>query len=151
MFSLPSYSQLLLVVSATVVLVAILISLRRRWFPNPSCLQRLLNRKDCGNQEEYHEYIVPLLMYEETYPAFGNILALVLARFPLTYFLRQEDIRSALTFLGAAVFQKAARQDVILAMSVIVKCLATDPDVEYQCRPNLSSLVNQFLKQIKAS
>ena len=49
--------------------------------------------------EIYHDLVVPLMVYEEQYPAFGEILVLVLDRFPLEGFLGDDQFEKALRFL----------------------------------------------------
>lgn len=143
-----SYSELLLLFTAAAGCVLLFFLFRRYWLSHPAGLQAVINRSDTREADTYAEYIVPLLVYEERYPAFGGLLSLVLAHFPLSRFLQEEEFKSALTFLRNSVSQPADRNRIVMAMSVVVRALIQDPDVEYRCRRQLPRLVNQFLREI---
>ena len=70
-------------------------ALIRIWRSNSSGIQDFLHaRKNTGETD--HEYLVPLMVYEEEYPTFGRILELVLKSFPLQRFRQDGDFEQAL-------------------------------------------------------
>ncbi|HSR69971.1 MAG TPA: hypothetical protein VLU25_18735 [Acidobacteriota bacterium] len=141
--SLPSYSTALLLVAGAMLVLAGLYLSRRLWQVEGGGLQSLP-----GNDPDYGEQIMPLMIYEERYPAFGRIAALVFGRFPLSRFLPDEDFRRALDYLSRQAFQEASSRSAEAAMCVIVKTFVSDPEVQYRCRP-LDELVDQFLAEIE--
>ncbi|MEE8348305.1 MAG: hypothetical protein V3R94_01960 [Acidobacteriota bacterium] len=114
---------------------------------NTSGLQDFL-RGHKDNHEPDHEYLVPLMAYEEDYPTFGRILELVLKSFPLQRFRRERDFEKALNFLHDSVFQASHSEDLAWAMSHIVSTFVRDPDVAFECRPHLEDLLDKFLKEV---
>ncbi|MDA2930762.1 hypothetical protein MYX84_12600 [Acidobacteria bacterium AH-259-O06] len=144
-----TYVHLLLAFTGALLFVLIQVLLRRPWQSKPG-LETLLDRHNPIERELYHEYLVPLLVYEEDYPSFGRILRLVLERFPLGRFLQEEAFEKALTDLRDAVFEPSNREDLVWAMCQIVHTFVRDPDVEYRCRPRLQVLVDQFLKEVES-
>ena len=146
-----SYSHIVLIaVGAMVFLVILLLVGRRHWLPGATDLQSLLRRGDPEEQELYHHFLIPLLVYEDQYPSFLSIMALVLDRFPFQPFLNQKEFRTALTHLRDSVFQRADQGGIISSMSTIVQIYRSDPEVEFNCRPHLEPLVEQFLKEVEA-
>ena len=146
---LPSYSTLLLVFTATLLLLGLIIAIRRGTPRNPTKLEKLLARP--GLPENQVRYLVPLLVYEEPYPRFCEIVSLVMENFPLERFLAEEEFRTALDALTDSMFSKSGTQGTRTAMSVVVSSFLSDPDVEYRCRTQLRPLVELFLKEIEDS
>ena len=141
-----TYLNILLVFTVAVLFIVFQV-LIRVWRSNPSGIQDFLRgRKD--NREPDHEYLVPLMVYEEDYPAFGRILELVLKSFPLKRFLHEKDFEKALNYLHDSVFKASTSEDLTWAMSHIVNTFVSDPDVAFKCRPHLENLLNQFLEEI---
>ncbi len=120
----------------------------RFWRSDTSGIQDLLDEPNKDQSEPDHEYLVPLMVYEEEYPAFGKILELVLKSFPLKRFRQEGNFEKALSYLHDSVFKASTSEDLVWAMSHIVNTFVSDPDVAYECRPHLESLVNQFLEEI---
>lgn len=146
-----TYSQMLLALGAAFLFVLGVFLLRSRWLSHAAGLQNLMDQGGIRQNEIYQDYLIPLMLYEEKYPSFGKILSLVLSHFPLSRFLSREGFKSALSFLRDGAFQPADVNRTVVAMSVIVRCLLEDPDVEYRCRKPLPALVNEFLKEIETS
>jgi len=141
-----TYLHILLVFTGAVLFIVFQV-LIRIWRSNPSGIQDFLcGRKD--NREPDHEYLVPLMVYEEDYPAFGRILELVLKSFSLTRFRHEKEFEKAIKYLHDSVFKASTSEDLIWAMSHIVNTFARDPDVAFECRPHLENLLNQFLEEI---
>ncbi len=141
-----TYLNILLVFTVAVLFIVFQV-LIRVWRSDPSGIQDFLRgRKD--NREPDHEYLVPLMVYEEGYPAFGRILELVLKSFPLKRFLHEKDFEKALNYLHDSVFKASTSEDLVWAMSHIVNTFVSDPDVAFKCRPHLENLLNQFLEEI---
>ena len=143
-----SYVQVLLVFAVALVLVLVQILLKRNRWNHGTELQRLLANGNTGNDELYNDYLVPLLLYEEDYPSFVDVIGLVLHRFPLEHFLKEQEFARALTCLKDSVFQPSSRQTKVSAMCAVVHGLVSDPDVEYLCRDRMHVLVEQFLDEI---
>ena len=144
-----SYSTLLLIFLAALLLLALMLVVRRRNRTEPSKLQEMLAKPRIP--EDQLKYLVPLLVYEESYPRFCEIVSLVLEHFPLERFLEGQEFRTALVFLQNSVFSESSRQSVTTAMSVLVSSFLSDPDVEYRCRSQLGPLVDLFLQEIESS
>ena len=145
-----TYVHLLLAFTAAVAFVLIQLLLQNRRQTRPSRLYSLVRQSSSADGQLYHDYLVPLLVYEEDYPAFMNILGTVLTRFPLERFLQEEPFKNALADLQNGVFQSSNEQRIIQTMSLIVNAFLSDPDVEYRCRRRLKPLIYQFLKEIDA-
>lgn len=143
-----SYLYLLLAFTCALSFVLIQILLRKPWQPQRSGLQSLIRRDSPLENDLYHKYLIPLLVYEEEYPSFGNILGIVFQKFPLDQFLSEKGFQEALTYLRDSVFKKSTQPDQVEAMCLIVHTLIRDPDVEYACRPHLKSQVDRFLKEM---
>ncbi|MFQ5740505.1 MAG: hypothetical protein ACE5JX_15980 [Acidobacteriota bacterium] len=143
-----SYLHLVVVAGSGIAcFIWILLRLKSR-YSRPTRLQLLLARDDLRQKQLYIEHLVPLMVYEEVYPSFGEILALVLDRFTLTQLLEDESLRSALSFLRDSVCQSSNGGRIKSAMCQIVRGFVGDPDIEYVCRPQLSPLVDRFLDEI---
>ena len=141
-----TYLNILLVFTVAVLFIVFQV-LIRVWHSNPSGIQDFL--RGCkDNREPDHEHLVPLMVYEEDYPAFGRILELVLKSFPLKRFLHEKDFEKALNYLHDSVFKASTSEDLVWAMSHIVNTFVSDPDVAFKCRPHLENLLNQFLEEI---
>ena len=143
------YLHLVLIFTVALVFILVQFFARRPWLLRPTGLQGLVDQADPRQRELYHEYLVPLLVYEEDYPAFGNILGLVLLKFPLDRFLEDEQFREALTRLRDSVFQDSSTKDEMGTMCEIVNTFVKNPDVEYECRTHLHRLVSQFLREVE--
>ena len=144
-----SYSTLLLIFTAALLLFALILLVRRRNRTPPSQFQEILAKPRIP--EDQLKYLVPLLVYEESYPRFCEIVSLVLEHFPLERFLRGKEFRTALVFLQNSAFSESSRQSVTTAMSALVSSFLSDPDVEYRCRSQLQRLVDLFLQEIESS
>ncbi len=144
-----SYSTLLLIFTAALLLLTLMLVIRRRQRTEPTILQKMLAKPEVT--EDQLKYLVPLLVYEESYPRFCEIVSLVLQHFPLERFLRGKEFRSALAFLEESAFAESSHQSVTTAMSVLVSSFLSDPDVEYRCRSQLRPLVDLFLEEIVSS
>ena len=145
-----SYSTLLLIIFlAALLLLALMLVFRHRSRTEPSKLQEMLAEPKVP--EDQLGYLVPLLVYEESYPRFCEIVSLVLEYFSLERFLKGQEFRTALVFLQDSAFSKSSRQSVTTAMSVLVSSFVSDPDVEYRCRSQLWPLVDLFLQEIEGS
>ena len=141
-----TYLQILLAFTVAVLFIIFQV-LIRTWRSNPSAIQNFLHgRKD--NREPDHEYLVPLMVYEEEYPTFGKILELVLKSFPLKRFRQERDFERALNYLHDSVFKTSSSEDLVWAMSHIVNTFVSDPDVAFKCRPHLENLLDQFLEEV---
>ena len=149
-----NYLPLLLAFTGALIFVLVQVLIRRPWQLKATGIQTLLDQQGLAEQELEleldQEYLVPLVVYEEDYPAFGNIIRLVLESFPLGRFIEQDDFEEALISLRNSVFQSSPSQEVVAIMCVIVNTFVRDPDVEYRCRPHLKVLVDQFLKEVES-
>ena len=144
-----SYSYLLAVAVATMLLVGFLIWLHRRLtaskvaeVPFPT------QTHDVREHEFYTEYLMPLLVFERDYPSFIAILSLVISRFPISRFTIQPEIRSALGFLRDASFKGGEDRQIASVMCVVVNAFVNDPDVEYDLRLQLPDLLTKFLEEV---
>jgi hypothetical protein len=150
-----TYLHLLLALTGALLFILAQFLLRRPWQLKATGIQSLLDQDSLAEQELEleldQEYLVPLVIYEEDYPAFGNIIRLVLESFPLGRFLEEEDFEEALVSLRNSVFQSSQPQELVSTMCMIVNTFFRDPDVEYRCRPHLEVLVNQFLEEVDIS
>lgn len=144
-----NYTHLLLIFAAALLFIVLQVWLRKPWHSRSAGIQNLLNKQNAAEADLNHHYLVPLLAYEEEYPSFGNIVGLVLQKFPLSRFLGEDDFRQALEYLRSSVFETSDRGNLVAAMGVIVNTFVRDPDVEYHCRPHLKALVVQFLEEIE--
>ena len=148
-----SYLYLLLALTGALLFILAQFLLRRPWQLKPTGIQSLLDQESLAEQELEleldQEYLVPLVIYEDDYPAFGNIIRLVLESFPLGRFLEESDFQEALISLRNSVFQSTNPQELVSTMCVIVNTFVRDPDVEYRCRPHLKVLVDQFLREVE--
>ena len=144
-----SYLYLLLAFTSALSFVLIQFLLRKPWQPQCSGLQSLIRRDSPLENDLYHKYLVPLLVYEEEYPSFGNILGIVFQKFTLEQFLPKKGFQEALTYLRDSVFKRSNQPEPVQAMCLIVHTLIRDPDVEYACRPHLKSQVDRFLKEME--
>lgn len=150
-----TYLHLLLALTGALLFILAQFLFRRPWQLKATGIQGLLDQDSLAEQELEleldQEYLVPLVIYEDDYPAFGNIIRLVLQNFPLGRFLEEEDFEEALVSLRNSVFQSSHPQELVSTMCEIVNTFVRDPDVEYQCRPHLEVLVNQFLEEVDVS
>ena len=144
-----SYATLLLISLAALFLLALMMVLRHRSRTEPSKLQEMLAEPKIP--EDQLGYLVALLVYEDSYPRFCEIVSLVLEHFSLERFLKGQEFRTALMFLQNSAFSKSSRQSVTTAMSVLVSSFLSDPDVEYRCRSQLRPLIDLFLQEIERS
>lgn len=145
-----SYSSLLLIIAAAASVLVLLYLMRDRWRSQPDGLQALLEEESQTAGELRCQMVIPLLVYEERFPAFGKILKLVLARFPLQDFLSEEGFREAMHFLSESVSKPAGEDKVAASMCLIVRTFVSNPNVEYRCRPRLQELLDQFLEEIES-
>jgi hypothetical protein len=149
-----NYLPLLLAFTGALIFVLVQVLIRKPWQLKATGIQTLLDQQGLADQELEleldQEYLVPLVVYEEDYPAFGNIIRLVLESFPLGRFIEQDDFEEALVSLRNSVFQSSPSQEVVAIMCVIVNTFVRDPDVEYRCRPHLKVLVDQFLREVES-
>ena len=145
-----SYSSLLLVIAAAASVLVILYLMRNRWRSQPDGLQALLEEGTEAGGDLRYQLVIPLLVYEERYPAFGKILKLVFARFPLQDFLHEEGFREAMQFLSESVSKPVGEDKVAASMCLIVRTFLSNPNVEYRCRPHLQELLDQFLEEIES-
>lgn len=144
------YSDALLALASALFILGLIYSIRKRWRAQPQGLQSLFRRNPGKRKEAYHDLIMPLMIYEEAYPAFGEILAAVLDRFSLDHFRRDPEFETALKYLADSALSKRREDAVVAAMSTIVKLFLADPEVEYRCRPELGALIDRFLKEIES-
>jgi hypothetical protein len=150
-----TYLHLLLALTGALLFILAQFLLRKPWQLKATGIQSLLGQDSLAEEELEleldQEYLVPLVIYEDDYPAFGNIIRLVLESFPLGRFLAEEDFEEALVSLRNSVFQSSHPQELVSTMCEIVNTFVRDPDVEYRCRPHLEVLVNQFLEEVDIS
>ncbi len=147
-----TYPHLLLAFTGALLFILAQFLLRRPWQLKSTGILSLLDQETLAEQELAleldQEYLVPLIIYEDDYPAFGNIIRLVLETFPLGRFLEESDFQEALISLRNSVFQSTNPEELASTMSVIVNTFVRDPDVEYRCRTDLKVLVDQFLREV---
>jgi len=134
-------------VSLALLLIKILAKINER--AHHSNLEILLATGGATKDELCHEYLAPLLLYEEEYPSFTNILSMVLSKFPLERFTGEDDFQEALVYLRDSVFKSPNREQIVSAMCQVVSGLVRDPDVEYTYRERIHTLVENFLEEIK--
>lgn len=147
---LLSYPVILLVFALTLLALGVFMFIgQRRSAASSGELQRLLDSARTGEPLEDSHRVVPLLLYENQFPAFCQILVLVLKQFPLQRFLQQAEFSQALDLLTAKPFSEGESEDPIPAMVIIIEAFLSDPDVEYRCRPRLRTLVNQFIREVE--
>jgi len=142
-----NYLHILLAFTVALLFVAFHV-LMRVWRSDTSGIQDFLGERNNDESEPDHEYLVPLMVYEEKYPAFGQILELVLKSFPLKRFRQEKTFEQALKYLHDSVFTASTSEDMVWAMSHIVNTFVSDQDVAYEYRPNLETLVSQFLEEV---
>ena len=148
--ALLSYPVLLLIFALVLIALGILLFIgRRRSAASAGELHRLLDSARTSEPLGDSHHLVPLLLYEKRFPAFCQILSLVLKQFPLQRFLQRSDFRQALDLLAANPFSETDSENPISAMVVVVEVFLSDPDVEYRCRPRLRTLVNQFIREVE--
>ncbi len=146
MMGFLSYFDLLLIsLVAAAALLGIFLA-RRRWNTRPTRLRLLLATENPPHASS--QRLVSLLVFEEDFPSFCEILGLVLEKFPLERFEVNPEFRAALEFMDRAAYRTTDPLPRKSAMCVIVRSFLDDPDVEYHCRPLLSTLVDQFLVEI---
>lgn len=144
MSHLPPYSLALLLVAAAALVLTALYLARRRWSFSRQGLQSV----EAEKHEGFEERVLPLLVYEDRYPAFGRIAGLVFQNFPVARFLKSEDFRQAQEFLARSAFRPADQHSLEAAMCVLVKTFISDPEVQYRCPP-INEWVDQFLDEIE--
>lgn len=147
--SFLSYTNLLLIALAAILGLTVLYLVRRFRRPAGGELQEVLREEPRTRAESYHDLVAPLMLYEDHYPAFGAVLALVLKEFPLERFLqRDQDFRRAITYLSRKVYDDSQDAAIVTAMCMVVQTFVSDPDVEYRCRPRFQECVDRFLEEI---
>lgn len=139
---------LILGLIAAGTLVILFFILRRSQPRQP--LQLLLETPQPTLDQQDVQTLLPLLLLENDFPAFSEILSLVLARFPLSRFLAQDEFRSALTEAQRHALQSGNPSLFVWAMCRIVQTFLEDPDVEFETRPHLSGLVDKFLNEVES-
>ncbi len=144
-----SYSSLVVLILLALTFIVVVYMRRGRWRAVPGGLQSLQRSNQRTQREIYHDVVVPLMLYEEKYPAFGEILVLVLDRFPLEEFLKDDEFETAIQFLAAGVYGQPAESELESKMCAVVRAFVSDPDVEYQCREALHPLVDRFLAELR--
>ncbi len=147
-----TYPHLLLAFTGALLFILAQFLLRRPRQLKSTGILSLLDQESLAEQELEleldQEYLVPLIIYEDDYPAFGKIIRLVLETFPLGRFLEESDFQEALISLRNSVFQSTNPEELASTMCVIVNTFVRDPDVEYRCRKHLKVLVDQFLREV---
>ncbi len=143
-----SYWHLLLISLAALAFFVAVFLFRRRWNTRPTRLRLLLGQP--SDELESRQRLVPILIFEDQFPAFCEILGLVFERFPIERFDRSPDFHRALHYVSESAFQQVDARHLKAAMCEVVRLFLDDPDVEYNCRPLLSVLVDQFLREIEA-
>ena len=112
-----SYLYLLLAFTGALLFILAQILLRRPWQLKPTGIQSLLEQESLADQELElkldQEYLVPLVIYEDDYPAFGNVIRLVLESFSLGRFLEESDFQEALISLRNSVFQSTDPKELV--------------------------------------
>lgn len=144
-----SYAELLLLQAAAAVVLLGVFLIIKRWAPPPGELQSLLRGAPPELPSSTVDHLVPLLVFEDRYPGFSNIVGVVLRQFPLAQFLEDETFKSNFTYLSQAGSEVLDPQRIRLAMCHVVYHLLRDPDVEYHCRPQLAGFVEDFLAEIE--
>ena len=144
-----SYAELLLLQAAAAVVLLGVFLIIKRWAPPPSELQSLLRGAPAELPSATVDHLVPLLVFEDRYPGFSNIVGVVLRQFPLSRFLEDETFKSNFTYLSQAGSEVLDPQRIRLAMCHVVYYLLRDPNVEYYCRPQLAGFVEDFLAEIE--
>ncbi len=142
-----SYWHLLIVGSAALAFFLALFLLRRRWNTRATRLRLLLSQP--SEDLESIQRLVPVLIFEDQFPSFCEILGLVFERFPIQRFDKSPDFHRALHYVTESAFQQVDSRHLKAAMCEVVRLFLDDPDVEYNCRPLLSVLVDQFLREIE--
>lgn len=142
-----SYWHLLIVGLAAFAFFLVVFLFRRRWNTRPTRLRLLLNQP--SEDLESIQRLVPVLIFEDQYPAFCEILGLVFERFPIKRFEESPDFHRALHYVTESAFRQVDSRHLKAAMCEVVRLFLDDPDVEYSCRPLLSVLVDQFLHEIE--
>ncbi len=143
------YMHVLIVIAVALLGLVGIYWHRDRWNTPPTRLRAVLSREEAELGSEDTDSLAPLLLYEERYPAFADIIGLVLSRFSLDRLLRGKRFRDNLAFLSHATCREERPEHVQAAMCQIIHALLEDPDIEYRCRPELQELIDRFLTQLE--
>ncbi len=147
--SLPfDYVDLLLIAGAALSILLILFHLRRKEISRVSPLEAVLANSQGVMRREQLDLLLPLLVLEERFPAFGRILALVIERRGIEQVAENPAFLEPARYLARATFSESAQQSLGGALCTIVRGFLDDPDVEYICRPELPHLIDQFIDEI---
>ena len=142
------YVDLLLIAGAALSVLFVLFHLRRKDLSRVSPLEAALAKSQDAMQQEQLDLLLPLLVLEERFPAFGQILALVIERRGIEQVAGNPAFLEPARYLAQAAFSDSKQQPVGGALCHIVRGFLDDPDVEYCCRPELPHLIDQFIDEI---
>ena len=141
------YLELLLIAAAALVFLLLLFLLRRRQVSRRSPLERALANSKIASNPEQQDLLMPLLVLEEQYPRFGEILALVIVRCGIRRLLRSPHFSEPARYLARAAFS-SRHSPIRGALCHMVRGFLEDPDIEFSCRPELPPLVDEFIEEI---
>ncbi len=143
------YLPLLIAIAGVVFVLICIVLFRDRWNTTPTRLRAVLGTRNPRIDPVDLEELAALLLYEESYPAFSELLGLVLSRFPLERLQRKTRFRENLAYLAEATLGQASQQEIEDAMCRVIGTLLEDPDVEYYCRPELQTLIDRFIHDLE--
>ncbi len=144
------YLEVLIAVAGALLILVGIFFFRDRWNSRATRLRDVLGGSDLQLSKEESDCLAAILLYEETYPSFTEILGLALSRFSLRRLRRRERFRQNLDYLAASACRQERSEHVQAAMCQVIRALLEDPDVEYHCRPRLQQLIDSFLGGLEA-
>jgi len=142
------YVDLLLIAGAALSVLFVLFHLRRKDIARVSPLEAALAKSRGVMQQEQLDLLLPLLVLEERFPAFGRILALVIERRGIEKVAGNPAFLEPARYLAEAAFSNIEQRSIGGALCHIVRGFLDDPDIEYCCRPELPHLIDQFIDEI---
>ena len=113
-----------------------------------SPLEKAISDSPDDIQEEQLDLLLPLLLFEEHFPAFGEIVALVICRLGVNEMAQGAAFNEPAEYLAKAAFSDSWESSIRGALCHIVRGFLDDPDIEYSCRPELARLVDQFIDEV---
>ena len=143
-----NYLDLLLLAGSSLLVLFFLVFLRRREISHASPLEQAISTTRGEIPQEILDQLLPLLVLEERFPAFGKIVALVLSRRGIEEITQRESFIEPASYLAQATFSEKIKTPLRGALCHMVRGFLDDPDVEYSCRPELADLVDEFIDEV---
>jgi hypothetical protein len=145
---LLDYTDLMAIAGGSLAVLLLIYLARRRQINRISPLQAALDKIQPPLEPEQLELMLPFLVIEERFPSVGRILALVIRRRGFPVLTRNQSFTEPAQYLAQAAFSAGDEKTIGGALCHIVRGLLDDPDIEYNCRPELPELVDRFIEEI---